>query len=190
MNSLFLVHCVGYFGHHLYETQTYQNVDNFGHSCCICHLFSSLWHDLHMNSFCLISQYCFDNALATAGMYSSYSCVLQIYTQLYHIIIICTAACCTHIHISLILLCLYCHELSFLSFHSDHLHEDVIVSVLQLVEWMAYFIICFFVYMRLSLHVCYLHNFFVFVYLSFPSMEYVIFSISTIAFFEEISAKL
>ena len=48
---------------------------------------------------------------------------------------------CTHIHISLILWCLYCYEISSLSFDSDHLHEDEIVSVLQLVEWIVYFII-------------------------------------------------
>ena len=44
--------------------------------------------------------------------------------------------------------------------------------------------------MTLSLHVCYLYDFFVFVYLSFSCMEYVIFFISTFAFFAEISAKL
>ena len=49
---------------------------------------------------------------------------------------------CTHVPNSLILWCLYCYELS-LSFDSDHLHEDEIVFVLQLVEWIAYFIIFF-----------------------------------------------
>ena len=34
----FLLHCLGYVGHDLHHTQTYQNLDNFGHSCCICHL--------------------------------------------------------------------------------------------------------------------------------------------------------
>ena len=34
----FLVHCLGYAGHDFHETQTYQNLDNFGHSCYICHL--------------------------------------------------------------------------------------------------------------------------------------------------------
>ena len=41
---------------------------------------------------------------------------------------------CTHIHISSNLWCLYCCELSSLSFDSYHLHEDEIVFVLQLVE--------------------------------------------------------
>ena len=41
---------------------------------------------------------------------------------------------CTHIHISFILWCLYCYELPSLSFDSGHLHEDEIISVLQLVE--------------------------------------------------------
>ena len=64
---------------------------------------------------------------------SSYSSVLQIlhsYTEANHLY----GNMCRHIHISLILSCLHCHELSSLSFHSDHLHEDDIVSALQLVQ--------------------------------------------------------
>ena len=48
---------------------------------------------------------------------------------------------CTHIHIPLNLWCLYCCGLSSLSFDSHHLHEDEIIFVLQLVEWIVYFII-------------------------------------------------
>ena len=122
-------------------------------------------------------------------VYSSYSCILQIlhsYTMANHLY----GSMCTHIHIPLILLCFYCHELSFLSFHSDHLHEDEIISVLQLVQWMAYFIIFSFCIYDV-IFACLLSLwFFVFVYLSFPSMEYVIFSISTFPFFVDISVKL
>ena len=39
---------------------------------------------------------------------------------------------CTHIHISLILWCLYCYELSSLSFHSYHLHEVEIIFCLAI----------------------------------------------------------
>ena len=53
--------------------------------------FSSLWHDLHMNSFCLISQYHFDNALA-----SRYVQVIIVFYKYYIVIpwqIISMAAC-------------------------------------------------------------------------------------------------
>ena len=49
-------------------------------------------------------------------------------------------ATCTHNCISLNLWCLYCCELSSLLFECDHLHVDEIVFVLQLVEWIVYFI--------------------------------------------------
>ena len=49
-------------------------------------------------------------------------------------------ATCAHIHISSNLWCLYCCELSFLLFDCDHLHVDEIIFVLQLVEWIVYFI--------------------------------------------------
>ena len=61
---------------------------------------------------------------------SSYSQILHSYTMANRFY----GNMCTHIHISLILLCFYCHELSFLSFHSDHLHQDEIICVLQLVQ--------------------------------------------------------
>ena len=39
--------------------------------------------------------------------------------------------------------------------------------------------------MTLSVHICFLYHFFVFVYVSLSSIEYVIFSISTFAFFRK-----
>ena len=51
-----------------------------------------------------------------------------------------------HIHISLILWCFYHYEFSFWLFYSYHLHEDEIICVLQLVQWMRCFIIFFCIY--------------------------------------------
>ena len=63
---------------------------------------------------------------------SSYSCVLQILHNDNEANHFCGNMC-THIHISSILWYLYCCELSSLSFDYDHLNEDEIVFVLQLV---------------------------------------------------------
>ena len=63
--------------------------------------------------------------------YSFVSGILHSYTEANHL----HGNMCRHIHISLIISCLQCHELSSLSFHSHiHLCEDDIVSVLQLVK--------------------------------------------------------
>ena len=127
-----LVHCLGYVGHDLHQTQTYQNLYNFGHSCCICHLLV-----LYDMVYICIPSVKFLYIILTMHWQqqecSSCSCVLQILcndTEAHHFL----GNMCTHIHISLILWYLYCCELSSLSFDSDHLHEDEIIFVLQLVE--------------------------------------------------------
>ena len=118
-----------------------------------------------MNSFCLISWYHFDNTLATAGMLKLYLCFMSI-TQLYHG----KSFLLQHVHIhpyfinSVMFLLLW---FSFLSFYSDHLHEDEIISVLQLVQWMTYFITFFCIYDLIFAYLLSVY-FFVFVYCHFP----------------------
>ena len=139
----FFVHCLGYVGHDLHKTQTYQNLYNFGHSCCICHLLAV--YDMvyicipSMLNFSTSFWQCIGNSRNVQVVVMSYKYYAIILRQ------IISVATCAHRSIFLqFLWYLYCCELSSLSFDSDHLHEDEIVFVLQIVEWIAYFIISVF----------------------------------------------
>ena len=121
---------------------------------------------------------------------SSYSSVLQIlhsFTEANHLY----GNMCRHIHISSIPSCLYCHALSSLSFLSDiNLHEDDILSVLQLVQYIEYFII--FSLCMYEVMFAYLSSSSFFSYLFICHLlicNISVFSTSTFSFFEKILAK-
>ena len=87
---------------------------------------------------------------------------------------------CTHSHISLNLWCVYCCQLSSFWFECHHLHMDEIVFVLQLEEWIVYFMKYFCAMYELIF--AYLLSFLFFPYLFI--CDFLIQHISFVPFFE------